>query len=429
MRLFTKNAALQYAKGRALYERPGRLLTLFRDPRYRLLWINVVLSDMGFIMFVMVHGWLALILTDSPFWVGATAGVQGLGILGASTIVGVLVDRLNRVKLIRGAQLLQAAMLLVMAILVLTGHDQLWQVLIIGFLHGLAVAVRTPARMALTLDVVGRGRLLSATAANFAAMAIIGIVAPLLAGAVVSIANIGWAYVIMGGAYCGAATVLFGLKVETRGRRMGGETSSPWSDFKQGFRYVSTTPIIRTLILMALVCEVFGWAHESMLPVMARDELKVGAAGLGYLLAAASGGGLTAMLVLSSLGDLREKGRLLVGGYGGFGLFLALFAASRWFPPSMVLLALAYAAAVMYETAISTLLQTVVPDEMRGRVLSFQVFTWGLTGVSGFLTGAVALALGAPVAIAIGGGVLLLNAARLAGLTSRFRGAVEEAGD
>ena len=132
---------------------------------------------MGLIMFFMVHGWLTLILTDSPFWVGATAGVQGLGILGASTFVGVLVDRLDRVKLMAGAQLLQAAMLLVMATLILAGHAQLWQVLIIGFLDGLAIAVRMPARMALTLDVVGRERLLSATAANFGAMTIMGIAA------------------------------------------------------------------------------------------------------------------------------------------------------------------------------------------------------------------------------------------------------------
>ena len=94
------------------------MLALFRDGRYRLLWINGALSDMGLIMFFMVHGWLALTLTDSPFWVGATAGVQGLGILGASTVVGVLVDRLDRGKLLAAGQLLQAAMLLGMAVLI-----------------------------------------------------------------------------------------------------------------------------------------------------------------------------------------------------------------------------------------------------------------------------------------------------------------------
>ena len=85
-----------------------------------------------------------------------------------------------------------------------------------------------------------------------------GIVAPLLAGAVVSTADIGWAYVIMGAAYCAALAVLPGLKIERPVRRAGGETSSPWSDLKQGFRYVFTTPVVRTLILMALVSEAFG---------------------------------------------------------------------------------------------------------------------------------------------------------------------------
>ena len=376
---------------------------------------------MAMVMFLMVHGWFALTLTDSPFWVGATFGVQGLGILGSSTFVGVLVDRLDRPKLMATAQLLQSAMLLGLAVLILTGHAQLWHVLIVSLLDGAAMSVRMPARMALTLDVVGRERLLSATAANFAAMTVMGIVAPLVAGGVVSAADIGWAYVIMGAVYFVAVLVLLGLKIETPVRKMGPETSSPWSDLKQGFRYVFTTPAVRTLILMALVSETFGWSHEAMLPVIARDELKVGASGLGYLIAAASGGALISTLVLSNLGDVREKGRLLVGGNGGFGLFLVLFAASSWFPLSMVLLALAYAIVVLYEATITTLLQTVVPDEMRGRVLSFQVFAWGFTGVSGFHTGAIASAVGAPVAIAIGGGVLMLNAARLAGLTSRFR--------
>ena len=397
------------------------MLELFRNPRYRLLWINGAISDMGMVMFMMVHGWLALILTDSPFWVGATFGVQGLGILGSSTFVGVLVDRLDRRKLMAGAQFLQAAMLLSLAVLILTDNGHLWQVLVVGFLDGLAMSVRMPARMALTLDLVGRGRLLSATATNFVAMTIMGIVAPLLAGAVVSAADLGWAYVIMGAVYIVAALVLLSLKIEAPVRRADREANSPWSDLKQGFRYVFSTPAVRTLILVVLVTETFGWSHEAMLPVMARDELKVGASGLGYLLAAASAGGLIATLVLSNLGDVREKGRLLVGGTGGFGLFLVLFAASSWFPLSMVLLALAYAVVVTYEATVTTLLQTVVPDEMRGRVLSFQVFSWGFTGVSGFHTGAIANALGAPVAIAIGGGVLMLNAVRLAGLTSRFR--------
>ena len=111
-----------------------------------------------------------------------------------------------------------------------------------------------------------------------------------------------------------------------------------------------------------------------------------------------------------------------MAGYIGFGVFLILFAMSPWLLVSMLLIAVAYSMVALYETTLSTLLQTSVPDEMRGRVLSFQTFTWGLTGASGFHTGTIATLLGAPVAIAVGGGILVLNGLRMVrGLPDRFR--------
>ena len=158
---------------------------------------------------------------------------------------------------------------------------------------------------------------------------------------------------------------------------------------------------------------------------MARDVLDIGPSGLGYLISAGMAGGAVSASVLSSLGDIKQKGRLLVIGYGGFAVFLMLFAASRWFPLSMVLLAMGWAMWMAYETSLGTLLQTVVPNEMRGRVLSAQSFTWGATGFSGFHTGAIATLLGAPSAIAIGAGVLFLNAVRVAKGVSRFESPAE----
>ena len=188
------------------------MLLVFRNPQFRLVWINAAFSDLGMVTFFMVQGWLAFTVTESPFWVGATAGMQGLGLMASSTFAGVLVDRVDRRKLLWGGQLVQAAMVLCLAALILSDRVQLWHVLGAGLLDGLVLAVRMPARMALTLDVVGRKRLLSATAANFAAMAIMGIVGPTLAGNVVSATDIGWAYVIMGGGYCSAAAVLLALR-------------------------------------------------------------------------------------------------------------------------------------------------------------------------------------------------------------------------
>ena len=103
-----------------------------------------------------------------------------------------------------------------------------------------------------------------------------------------------------------------------------------------------------------------------------------------------------------------------MNGAAGFGLLLVAFAASRYLPLSLALLAAAYASAAIYEVSLTTLIQTVVPDEMRGRVVSFQAFTWGANGVSGFHMGAMAGVLGAPAAIAVGAAVMLANILRLA---------------
>ncbi|MCH8870519.1 MAG: MFS transporter [Chloroflexi bacterium] len=395
------------------------MLLVLRNARFRLLWISLAINYVGLMTYITVHGWLALTVTDSAFWVGATAGVGGLGLMASSVVSGVLVDRLNRKKLIIAAQLAQASIALVMAALIFTGHVALWHVMMAAFLDGTFLAIKMPSRFALVLDVAGRENLLKATAANFAAMTMMGIAIPPLAGYIVEVHDVAWAYVMMSSAFVLSAVVLAFLSGVTRSARV--RKASPLQDLTEGLRYAVSNPQVRALILLTLTSEVFGWAHETMLPVMAGKVLDAGPRGLGYLLSAGSAGALVSTLVLSGKGEIRNKGRVMTVGYVGFGFFLILFAQSPWLPLSMLLLAAAYASVAVYETTLSTLLQTAVPDEMRGRVLSLQSFTWGVTGASGFHTGAVAVLVGAPLAISIGGGALILNGLRMVrGLSRRF---------
>jgi MFS family permease len=405
------------------------MFLILRNPRFRLLWTSIAFNDMGFIFLYMANGWLALTVTDSPFWVGAAAGMSGLGLTLCSIPAGVLADRLDRRKLSISCHSLRMAMASALAVLALSGRVELWHLLVLAFLDGTMVAVYVPSRLALGLDVVGRERLLSATSAIFAASTLTGIVTPLAGGRLLDSLGIGWAYVAAASAFLTAGIVLLNLRGVSR--RVREKVTSPWQDLKRGVGYVLATPAVRLLVLVSLAAEGFGWAHEAMLPVMARDVLAVGASGLGYLLTAGNMGATASTLIMSNIADIKEKGRLLVVGFGGFGLFLVLFAASPWFGLSLVLLGLAYAMAMAFESALSTLLQVSVPDEMRGRVLSFQTLTWGVTGVSGFHTGAIASALSAPVAIAIGGGVILMSGLGLLRWAARFqpRPAGEGVGD
>ena len=387
------------------------MLLILHNSRFRRVWLNAITNDMALMVFFTVNGWLALSITDSAFWTGFTAGMGGIGLMITSLFAGVLVDRLDRRKLIMVSQIAQAVLFAIVAALIFTDNIGLWQILLVSFLDGVIVAVKVPSRMALTLDVAGRENLLKANAANFAAMTSMGIVIPPLAGMIVAAFDIGWAYVLMSATLVTSAAIISTLRGVERPAKEAPAT--PMQDLKEGLRYVFATPSVHLLILMGLSSEAFGWAHETILPVMARDVLHTGPAGLGYIISAGSVGALITTLMLSSLGDVKHKGRLFVGGYVGFGLFLIFFAASPWLWLSLLFIALAYANVALYETLLSTLLQTAVPDAMRGRVISFQIFTWGVTGVSGFHTGAIASRLGARVAIALGGGVLILSGLRL----------------
>ena len=396
------------------------MLLALHNPRFRLLWSSSVVNFVGLVFYFTVHGWLALEVTDSEFWVGATYGMNGLSLVLFSAGAGVLVDRLNRKKLILTALVCQASTAAAIAALIFTEQIHLWHILVVSFLDGTVMSFKVPSRSALVLDVVGRRNMLKATAATTTAATGAGIVTPPLAGMIIESHGIGWAYVLMGGAFVVSALILAFLRGVKRVERK--SKTSPVQDFRDGVKYVFTTPAVRLLFLLLLSAEILGWAHESMMPVMAGKVLNAGPTGLGYLLSAGSAGALLASLVLSGIGDIRRKGLALIVGYTVFGVFLVLFALSEWLLLSLALIAIAYASATLYETLLETLLQTSVPNEMRGRVLSFQMFTWGVTDVSGFYTGAIAAFLGAPLVIAIGGGALVLNGIRqIRALAARYR--------
>lgn len=399
------------------------MLLILRNARFRLLWSSLVVAELGIMFHITAHGWLTLTVTDSAFWVGAVAGAAGISIVVFSTVSGVVADRLNRKYLILFTLVCQGLVALGLALLIITGQIRLWHIVLASVIDGGMVSIRVPSRMALIMDIVGRRNIQSATAANFAAMTGTGIVIPPIAGWLIESHGIAWAYIAMCVTFLISLVVLFFLSGVKSANRKG--TATPLQDFVEGVKYVFTTPAVRLLIIIMLTTEIFGWAHEAMIPVMARDVLGTGPSGVGYLLAAGNTGALLSAIILSAVGEVPRKGLALVCGYVGFGAFLILFAVSKSLVLSLVLLGSAYACVAMYETMLGTLLQTSVPNDMRGRVLSFQTFTWGISGLSGFQTGTIAAFLGAPLAIGIGGGILVLNGLRMIRtVSSRYRESV-----
>jgi len=288
---------------------------------------------------------------------------------------------------------------------------QLYHALLFSFVSGLTGSVKFSCKMALTLDLAGRNNLLKGIAANFFSMTIMGVIAPLAGGLILAESGMGQAFLLVGALLLVSLMVVSLLKGIESPQYRG---SSHVDDFLEGVRYMFRSPSVRLLILAVMVSETFGWAVESMLPVIARDELSLGPEGFSYLMSAGALGAAVTTVTISVVPNIENKGKLVLLGIIGFGIGLIVFAFSKLLILSLFCLAFTFGCGVAYESGLSTLIQEVIPDRMRGRVLSFQTFCWGFSGMAGFHAGPIAALLGAPIAVAVGGGVVALNGFRIA---------------
>ena len=386
----------------------SRLFLAFGSRSYRWLWANSVLASMGRMTEMLVQGWLVLLVTDSAFWVGASAGLRGVGTVGFGLIGGVIVDRMDRRKVLLGTQLLGAAVALAVVLLIIADMVQLWHLLVVAVLQGVMMAVAMPARNSLTYDIVGKERLVNALALNMMALNITRSVGALIAGIMIDSVGVGGVYLMISGTLA-LASVVLGF--------MGGDypptgAHEPvWRNAREGVAYVWHNRPVRSLLSLSLLVEGFAFSFHVMLPVMARDVLHVGGTGFGVLASVGGIGALVSTAVVAYMGDFRSIARMVVMTAGGFGLFLVVFALSPVTPFSfavaLVALLLVGAMSMAYDTTMGALLQLLVPDAVRGRVMGLYVLTFGFTPLGGFFAGAVASFVGAPIAVGLGGGVVV----------------------
>ena len=378
----------------------SRLLLSFEVIQFRWLWASIFFSSMSMGVRMLGQGWLVLELTDSPFWVGLVAGLQGIGLVGFGAFGGTIVDRFDKRKVLAVVHFGSGAAAIAVGVLFVTGNIALWHLIVAALAQGLLMATQLPASNSLAYQLVGPDRLLNAMATRLAGMNITRVIGSLIAGALISRYDVGSSYLFAG---C-CSVVGLGLLWFVKGSFQTSIEREPfWRSVKQGIRYAWRAGDIRRLLLLSLIIEAFGFSHFVMMPVIARDVLHVGAVGLGYLSAASGVGSTLSTVTVSSLGDYRNKGKLLVGTALGAGATLVLFAFSTSFTASLVLVAMVGGFLMAYDVTMGTMLQLLSRDEMRGRVLGIYGLTFGFTSVGGFFVGAVATALTASVAVATGG--------------------------
>jgi MFS family permease len=387
---------------------------------FRLFWTGQLISLIGTWMQTTGQDWLVLQLTHSAWILGIVGALQFLPIMLLSLFGGVLADRLPKRKVLLFTQSFAALQATIMLVLVFTGVIQLWHIFVLAALLGATNAIDMPTRQSFVAELAGRKDLPNAIALNSSAFNMARIVGPGIAGLI--IAAIGEAPLFLLNAISFipvliSLTLLNQSQLHAQLKRnsepiVGGavEAHGTRNSLSEGLSYVWKTPIVLLLILVVGVISLFGLNFNITIPLFAQQVLNAGAQGYGFLSSAFGIGALTSALWLALSNRKPDLNRLLIGTIA-FGVFECLFALSHWYPLSLALVALVGFCLVSFSATANTILQTVTPNNLRGRIMSvYMLVLNGTTPLGNLLTGGIAHAFGASIAV-LGGALISLIAA------------------
>lgn len=376
---------------------------------FRLFFIGQGISLIGTWMQNVGEGWLILTLTNSPFYVGLTSALSSLGVLLFSLYAGVIADRTDKRRFIVFMQIAFMLEAFAVAILVWTGVIQVWHVLTLATLLGIASAFDIPMRQSFVYDMVGKDDLMNAIALNSSLFNGARVIGPAIAGFLIGAVGIAACYFLNGLSYIAVIVGLLMMRLP-RAQRVE-TTTSVWAGFREVLLYLRNDARLRVLMILTAILSIFGFPYLTMMPVFARDVLHRGAQGYGALTASVGiGAVLGALAVALYSARIRARGKLMLTGGTAFGVLLILFAGSRSLALSMVLLGLAGCAMIVNNSITNTLLQTAAPDQLRGRIMGFYSFVFvGMAPFGAFLFGVVAEHTGVPTTIAAGGAIVAIT--------------------
>lgn len=375
------------------------IMASFTHRNYRLLWTGTVVTQIGQWMQQVALGWLILELTDSPAFLGLVGFARGVPMLFFAIPAGVMADQMDRRKILMVFQFLGALVAVVLTLLVVTDIVRPWHVIVLSVLGGAVMAFIAPTRQALVPGVVPRELVGNAVAMNSAGQNSTRIIGPSLAGILIGAVGTSLCFVAQAAGFIWA--LISSFQMEMPPHPVDRVRASVGTNITDGFQYIKNSTTLSGLMLMATVPTVLAMPYIQMMPVFARDVLHVGASGLGVLMAVSGAGALIGSLLYATYGmKVQRQGLLLVSTAAGFGVVLALFAITPWFPLALVLVAITSGVSAVYMANNNTVLHLTVDDEYRGRVMSVYLMTWGLMPFGTLPMGWFADAFGAPLAVA-----------------------------
>lgn len=384
---------------------------------FRIFYAGQLVSLVGTWIGNTAQAWLVLVLTDSPFYVGLVAAVGSLPVLLVSLYAGTVVDRVPKLKVIIATQ--SAAMLLAFALagLVFAEAVTVGHIIAIALLLGVANAFDVPARQSFFVEMVGKDDLMSAIALNSSAFNLTRIVGPAVAGLLIGSLGVLWCFLVNGLSFLAVLAALWSLDLPPA--RTVSRAQSTWGHMVEGIRFVTGEPRIAALVINLMALSIFGFPFLVLMPVMARSVLGRGPEAFGWMSSAVGVGALAGALLLAASARKLHRGKLLRWASLSFGVVVGAFALSRSLPLSLILLGLTGFAMIVNTATTNTLLQTLAPDHLRGRVVSVYTFSFvGMAPIGALQAGFLADHIGAPATLVLGGAVCLA-VATFAG--SRFR--------
>ena len=358
-------------------------------------------------------GWLVYELTGSSMLLGVLNGLRALPFLVTGPMAGVAADRMDRKKLLLRTQWVLIVTAVIMGVAVASPLLHVWHIFVFTLITGIAWTFSEPVRQSMIPSVVPKAELANAIALNSGGFNLMKIIGPALGGAMIALFGAAGNFFVQALAYIGVLVMIYWMHVPptpAEARR-----SSALSNLKEGFAYVWSTPAVLALMALAYVPRIFAVPYQTLMPVFQKDVLGVGPEGLGLLMAAPGLGAVLAVLILASAGSrLKRQGLFLVGSIIVLGLFLILFSQITFFPLALIALVAVGIFQMLFLASTATLLQLIVPDQLRGRVMSLYMLDRGFMPAGALFAGVAAHFIGAPLTVATMGAIVIILALMVA---------------
>jgi len=395
-----------------------------RRRNYRLFFSGQSVSLVGTWMTRVATSWLVYRLTKSAFLLGLVGFAGQIPILILGPIAGVWVDRWNRHRVLVATQVLSMLQSFALAVLALSGRITFWEIFVLSLFQGAVNAFDMPGRQAFVIEMVeAREDLPNAIALNSSMVNASRLVGPSLAGIIIAVAGEGYCFLIDGISYIAVIVSLLLMHLKPVPSKALAE--SVLTELKQGWEYVATFIPIRSILLLLALVSLVGMPYTVLMPIFAGKILHGGPHTLGFLMGAVGMGALVGAVVLAQRESVIGLGRLIPLSAGIFGFGLMCFSLSRWFWLSLPLMVVTGYGFMQQMAASNTILQTIVEENKRGRVMSFYAMAFqGAAPFGSLMAGAVASRIGAPKTLVIGGSLCVLGAFWFARQLPRLRAVI-----